>query len=251
MQPGSRPYAWPCFYRIRGVHAGQGSLVGGHLLPLAPFGHALPMFAVVGAGGQRGGGGMGQAIGDGVRHGGGGAKGRGRGRYRNGGPGDDGNTGSSCVAMAVRAQGQQTPNDTSVWAVGGVMSCPVGARAFRGHGQRERERDHVCVCSFSLGQGPWARQRSTDGQGRCDATLTRTANVYGATAVPVLPPGDRRPGNPHYHAPQPGSAPTPSGVGTDAGQATVVNCRVAWGRCPPPSVLSGPTVGVCPSHSKK
>ena len=39
MQPGSRPYAWPFFYRIRGVHAGQGSPVGGHLLLLAPFGH--------------------------------------------------------------------------------------------------------------------------------------------------------------------------------------------------------------------
>ena len=41
------PYAWLCFYRIRGVHAGQGSPVGGHLLLLAPFGHALPLFAVV------------------------------------------------------------------------------------------------------------------------------------------------------------------------------------------------------------
>ena len=48
IQPGSRPYPWPCFYWIKGVHAGQGSLVGGHLLLLAPFGHALPLFAVVG-----------------------------------------------------------------------------------------------------------------------------------------------------------------------------------------------------------
>ena len=37
MQPGSCPYTWPCFYRIsgRGVHAGQGSPVGGHLLQWA------------------------------------------------------------------------------------------------------------------------------------------------------------------------------------------------------------------------
>ena len=53
MQPDSRPYAWPCFYRIRGVHAGQWSPVGGHLLPLAPFGHALPLFAVVGPWAER------------------------------------------------------------------------------------------------------------------------------------------------------------------------------------------------------
>ena len=48
MQPGSRLNAWPCFYWIRGVHAGQGSPVGRHLLLLAPFGHTLPLFAVVG-----------------------------------------------------------------------------------------------------------------------------------------------------------------------------------------------------------
>ena len=48
MQPGSHPYARLCFYRLRGVYACQGSPVGGHLLPLAPFGHALPLFAVVG-----------------------------------------------------------------------------------------------------------------------------------------------------------------------------------------------------------
>ena len=47
MQPGSRPYTWPFFYRIRGVHAGQGSPVGGHLLLLAPFGHALPLFVLL------------------------------------------------------------------------------------------------------------------------------------------------------------------------------------------------------------
>ena len=29
MQPGSRPYAWLFLYWIRGVHAGQGSPVGG------------------------------------------------------------------------------------------------------------------------------------------------------------------------------------------------------------------------------
>ena len=48
MQPGSCPYAWLFLYCIRGVHAGQGSPVGGHVLLLAPFGHALPLFAFVG-----------------------------------------------------------------------------------------------------------------------------------------------------------------------------------------------------------
>ena len=48
MQPGSRPCAWLFLYWIRGVHASQGSPVGGHLLLLAPFGHALPLFAFVG-----------------------------------------------------------------------------------------------------------------------------------------------------------------------------------------------------------
>ena len=38
MQPGSRSYAWLFFYWIRGVHAGQGSPVGGHLLLLAEMG---------------------------------------------------------------------------------------------------------------------------------------------------------------------------------------------------------------------
>ena len=35
MQPGSRLYAWLFLYWIRGVHAGQRSPVGGHLLLLA------------------------------------------------------------------------------------------------------------------------------------------------------------------------------------------------------------------------
>ena len=47
-QPGSHPYAWLFLYWVRGVHAGQGSPMGGHLLLLAPFGHALPLFDVVG-----------------------------------------------------------------------------------------------------------------------------------------------------------------------------------------------------------
>ena len=36
----------PYLYLVRGVHAGQGPSVGGHLLPLAPFGHALPLLFV-------------------------------------------------------------------------------------------------------------------------------------------------------------------------------------------------------------
>ena len=36
------------------MHVGQGSPVGGHLLLLAPFGHALPLFAVVGPWGRKG-----------------------------------------------------------------------------------------------------------------------------------------------------------------------------------------------------
>jgi hypothetical protein len=33
----------PYLYWARGVHAGQGLSAGGHLLLLAPFGHALPL----------------------------------------------------------------------------------------------------------------------------------------------------------------------------------------------------------------
>ena len=49
MRQASRPYVSPFFYKIRGVHARHWSPVGGRLLVMAPFSHALPLFVVVGA----------------------------------------------------------------------------------------------------------------------------------------------------------------------------------------------------------